>query len=88
MTLKTRKFWKNLIFFAEKFWENIEPFFQKFSANIFRFWSKNGWFNKILEKLKKKNAAKMEIWVGRARKTGFFFSWPSHNNDVINNVLK
>ena len=37
-------------FFAEKFWENILIYFQKFSAKMFRFWSKNGWFYKILEK--------------------------------------
>ena len=65
---------KNLKFFAEKIWENIWTYFQKFSAKMFRFWSKNGWFYKILE-IKKKNLPKWKIWVSRAcaRKTGFFF---------------
>ena len=54
MTLKAQKFQekKNLTFFKEKFWENILTYFQKFSAKNFRFWSKYGWFYKILEKMK------------------------------------
>ena len=47
---KKKKRKKNLTFFAEKFWENILTYFQKFLAKIFKFWSKNGWFYKILEK--------------------------------------
>ena len=78
-TLKTQKFReKNQTFSAEKFGENISTYFQKISARIFRFWSKNGWFYKILEKfIKKKILPKQKIWVSRARQTGFFFfSWP------------
>ena len=45
---------KNPTFLAEKFWENILTYFQNFSAKIFRFWSKKGWFYKILEKFLKK----------------------------------
>ena len=41
---------KNHTFFAEKLWENILTYFQEFLAKIYRFWSKNGWFYKILEK--------------------------------------
>ena len=70
---------KNQTFFAEKFWENILTYFQKFAAKIFRFWWKNGWFYKILEKLKTENLPKRKIWVCRACKTFFFFfffSWP------------
>ena len=50
MTLKTQKFWKKSDIFTEKFWENSLTYFQEFSTKICRFWSKNGWFNKILEK--------------------------------------
>ena len=57
MTLQTQKFQqqqkKKSDIFGRKFWENILTHFQKFSAKIFRFWSKNDWFYKILEKLKK-----------------------------------
>ena len=60
--------------FAEKFWENILTYFHKFSAKLFRFWSKNGWFYNILEKIKKKKkSAKMENLCRLARKTAFFF---------------
>ena len=56
---KIRKFWKKILtFFAEKFRENMLSYFQEFSAKIFAFWSKNGWFYKILDKLNKKNLPK------------------------------
>ena len=51
-------------------------YFQKISVKIFfRFWSKNGWFYKILEKLKKKKNSlpKWKIWVVVPIKQGFFF---------------
>ena len=61
---------KNLTSFAKKFWENNLTYFQIFSAKIFRFWSKNGWFYKILQnekkKKKKKKSAKTEN-LGRSR---------------------
>ena len=55
MTLKTHKiFFLNLTFFTKNIWENILTYFYKFSSKILRFWSENGWFCKIFEKLKKK----------------------------------
>ena len=75
MTLKTLKFQpKNLTFFAETFWENMLTYFQKLSGKISRFWSKNGWFYKILENFFFfLNLPIRKIWVCPAHKTVFFF---------------
>ena len=55
MTLKTQKFRKKSDIFCRKSLEKyFDLFSKKISATMFRFWSKkNGWFYKILEKLKK-----------------------------------
>ena len=68
ITLKTQKFQQISYIFCRKIWENILTCFQKFSAKSFRFWSKNGWFYKILGK---KNLTKQKIWVTCTK--GFFF---------------
>ena len=82
MTLKHDNFEKNLTFFAEKFWENIFTYFQKFSAKIFRFWSKNGWFCKILEKVLKKICQNGKFGSVMPVKQGFF-PW-SYGKDLLN----
>ena len=50
MALKTKKFRKKIRQFLRKKIEKYFELFSKFSAKILRFWSKNGWFYKILEK--------------------------------------
>ena len=58
----------------KSFGKNILTYFQKFSVKSFIFWSKNGWFYKILEKFKKKKkkSAKMEN-LGQSRPKNRFF---------------
>ena len=58
MTLKTQKIWKK---------SDILTYFQKFSAKIFLFWSKKGWFSKILEKFEEK---KMSVKTENLSRSG------------------
>ena len=58
------------MFSCEKFWKSILSYFQKISVKFSLTLAKNDWFYMILEK---KFLPKGNIWVGRARKTGFSF---------------
>ena len=86
------KFWKKSEIICRTILRKYLTYFQKFSAKIYRFWSRNGWFDNILEKLKKKkNLPKRTIWVGRACKTVLFcfFVALSYNmyHDIYNMLV-
>ena len=70
---KNTKILKKSDFFVEIFLKNILIYFKKFSAKILRFWTKIGWFYKILAKLKKKNLPKWEKNGSVAHVKHFFF---------------